>query len=425
MVVGYHWSSDDPPLEQIGEGRSWLPRGNGRSYGDVCLNDGGFLIDCLGIKRFIQFNTDTGALCCEAGVLIADILDLVVPHGWFLPVTPGTRFVTVGGAIANDVHGKNHHRAGTFGCHIIRFELLRSDGTRLECSPEINKDWFSATISGLGLTGIITWAELQLKSIAGPVIDQQIIRYDNLDEFMELSRKSDNEYEYTVAWVDCLAKGASRGRGLFIRGNHTSSVGVNQPSAPTRHMHIPFDPPFPLVNTLTLHLFNTLYYHRQRKSSSTSKLHYAPFFYPLDAIIDWNRIYGKRGFMQYQCVLHDDTAPDALKEILAKISHSGTGSFLAVLKVFGDIRSPGLMSFPRSGLTLALDFPNRGESTLDLLDQLDEITVAAHGAVYPAKDARMSAENFRLYYPSWEQLESYRDKQISSGFWRRVTGISI
>lgn len=397
-----------------------MPFGNGRSYGDVCLNDGGMLLDCRHLDRFIQFDPDTGVLRCESGVLLSEILSLTVPNNWFLPVTPGTQFVSLGGAIANDVHGKNHHKAGTFGSHVRCFELLRSDGTRFVCSPDDNSGFFNATIGGLGLTGVVTWAEIQLHPIHNPYIDQEIIRYGNLGEFFALASESDQAYEHTVAWIDCLAKGQQLGRGLFIRGNYAEAVEGRAPRPSSVRLSFPVDPPFALINGLTLKLFNNLYYRKQRSERVKGLVHYQPFFYPLDAIQAWNRVYGSKGFFQYQCAVPTDRMEDAIREILERIGRAGIGSFLAVLKRFGDRPSPGLLSFPLPGATLALDFPNNGAKTLRLLDQLDEVTRSAGGRVNPSKDARMRPEDFQNGYPSWTAFEAYADPQFSSSFWRRV-----
>lgn len=409
-------------LPECAADKTMLPFGNGRSYGDSCLNTDGVLIDCRRLDRFISFDSDTGVLRCEAGVLLADILDVTVPRGWFLPVSPGTKLVTVGGAIANDVHGKNHHREGTFGCHLRCFELLRSDGGRLLCAPEDNPDYFQATIGGLGLTGLVTWAEIQLKPIANAYIDQEIIRFHNLAEFFRLSRDSDETHEYTVAWIDCLAKDISLGRGLFVRGNHAPAIVNAELKAPGDGPSIPFAPPLSLVNQLSLRAFNAFYFNRQRGDHAASQVHYQPFFYPLDSIGNWNRMYGAKGFYQYQCVLPLARGEAGMTEILRKIAAAGTGSFLAVLKLFGDRPSPGLMSFPRSGVTLALDFPNSGDKVRGLMDQLDAITSEYGGAVYPAKDARMSSEMFRQAYPGLEEFSKWIDPAFSSSFWRRVGG---
>lgn len=399
---------------------SMLPYGNGRSYGDSCLNQDGTLLHTRGLDRYICFDPSTGLLDCEAGVLLSEILDLVVPQGWFLPVTPGTKFVTVGGAIANDVHGKNHHRAGTFGRHVQAFELLRSDGSRLYCTPAENPAWFAATIGGLGLTGMVTWARIQLRRIPGPWMTSEIHRFDDLAGFFQLSETSDRDYEYTVAWIDCAATGSGIGRGLFTRANHAPAYPDDRPPSPTRRMRVPFVPPMSLINPFSLRVFNALYYHRQRRPVAHVTTHYEPHFYPLDGVRNWNRIYGPRGFMQYQCVVPPVEAERCIDRLARLIAEAGGGSFLAVLKQFGELRSPGLLSFPRPGATLALDFPNNGKRTLQLLDRLDDVVATAGGAVYPAKDARMPGKLFRQYFPAWESFSKYIDPRFSSSFWRRV-----
>ncbi len=415
-IVPLHWR--DAPLPAA-EGKV-LAYGNGRSYGDVCLNDGGSLLYTRGLDRLIAFDAETGVLRCEAGMLFSEILDFAVPRGWFPPVTPGTRFVTVGGAIANDVHGKNHHRAGTFGEHLRRFELLRSDGARIECSPQQNGDLYAATIGGLGLTGLIVWAEFALQRIAGPWMDAATRRFGNLAEFFALSQASEADYAYNVAWIDCAAHGAAFGRGVFIRANHATAAEQVEARTPRQGgLRVPFTPPLSLINGLSLRAFNELYFRRAREGHALT--HYAPYFYPLDAIGEWNRIYGPRGFLQYQCVVPPASSAEAIAELLRRIAASGTGSFLAVLKVFGDRRPAGILSFARAGTTLALDFPNAGAATFALLDRLDDIVAAAGGAVYPAKDARMSGPRFRQYFPRWQEMLAHVDPQFSSGFWRRVT----
>jgi FAD/FMN-containing dehydrogenase len=419
------WSRHDPFPHASIEGKNVLPRGNGRSYGDSCLNDGGILIDMRGLDRFIAFDPDTGILRCEAGVLLADILELVVPLGWFIPSTPGTQLITVGGAIANDVHGKAHHRDGTFGRHVRCFELLRSDGSRRLCSPSENREWYEATIGGLGLTGVILWAEITLKPIANPYIESETIKCANLDDFLEVSAESDQDYEYTVAWLDCSASGPRLGRALFTRGNHAPAGLVRAPRPPKRGHRFPIEPPVSLVNGVTLRAFNSLYYNRQRQHRQRTLVHYAPFFYPLDAVLEWNRIYGPQGFFQYQCVLPGTDARPAVREVLERIAASGESSFLAVMKVFGDVPSPGILSFPREGVTLAVDFPNRGARTLALMERLDAVVRAAGGRNYPAKDARMSIESFQQFYPRWRELPPFIDPRFSSSFWRRVTGAAL
>ena len=392
--------------------------GNGRSYGDVCLNDGGHILLGRGLDRFIAFDAEQGILRAEAGVLLSEILDIIVPKGWFLPVTPGTRFVTLGGAVANDVHGKNHHRAGTF-CHQVRaFELVRSDGTRRVCSPTENPEWFAATVGGLGLTGLITWVEIQLRAIEGPWIQAESRRFGNLSEFLALSEESDRRHEFTVAWVDCAARGANLGHGILLSGNF-APASAGQGKRPKAHglLDVPFTPPISLINPLSLKAFNALY---SRKPEGAFLTHYEPFFYPLDAIGHWNRIYGPKGFLQYQCVLPPDVAEPALRELLGRIAGSGQGSFLAVLKRFGDKPSLGMLSFPRPGVTIALDFPMLGAMTLRLLDELDEVVAEAEGALYPAKDARIKPKMFLDVFLALNKFQQLRDAALSSSLFRRI-----
>jgi FAD/FMN-containing dehydrogenase len=408
-------------LEPLPAAGPILAFGNGRSYGDVCLNAGGTLLATRGLDRFVSFDAATGILECEAGVLLSDVIALTLPQGWFPAVTPGTALVTVGGAIANDVHGKNHHRAGTFAHHVLEFQLHRSDGQVLRCAPDQNADWFGATVGGLGLTGLISTARLRLRRVPGPWILGDSQRFDNLQEFFELAAQSDANYEYTVAWLDCAASGSKLGRGVFMRGNHRQH---DAPPPRERTLRFPLTPPVSPVTGLSVRLFNELYYHRPAAQQSNAIWHYQPFLFPLDRLLDWNRLYGPRGFFQYQCVLPGTEATAALSEMLRLIALSRQGSFLVVLKQFGNLPSRGLLSFPRPGATLALDFPNRGEATLRLLESLDAITRSVGGAVYPAKDARMSAHSFQQYFPAWSQLRDYIDPQFSSSFWRRVTGSS-
>jgi FAD/FMN-containing dehydrogenase len=415
------WRDESPDLSALQ--RPVLPYAYGRSYGDSCLNADGTLLDVSNLRRFISFDAEKGVLRCEAGVSLAEILNLIVLKGWFLPVVPGTKFVSVGGAIANDIHGKNHHVAGTFGSHVRRFKLVRSNGDRLICSPTENAEFYRATIGGLGLTGLITWAEIQLKRIPSPFIEIEQIRFSNVDEFFEIASESDQSHEYTVAWLDCLAGGDHLGRGLFIRGNHYECEPWSRRFKRRKWaIRVPFDAPSFILNTSTVKAFNTVVYYRSAFARRTRRItSYDPFFFPLDTILDWNRLYGKNGFLQYQCVvpIHDYRA---IKEILTRISRSGVQPFLNVFKKFGDVPSPGMLSFPRPGVTLALDFPYRGQKTLCLLETLDEIVRSSGGAVYPAKDARMSPESFDTYFPNWQAFSQYVDPKFSSSFWRRVTG---
>ncbi|MEP7175787.1 MAG: FAD-binding oxidoreductase [Gemmatimonadales bacterium] len=414
-VLPMVWRSESPPFERVD--KPLLPYACGRSYGDSCLNDGGVVIDVRPLDRLIAFDEEQGVLRCEAGVTLAAILALSVPRGWFLPVVPGTRWVSIGGAIANDIHGKNHHRAGTFGAHVTGLELLRSTGERVVCSP--GDPLFEATVGGLGLTGLILWAEIRLKRIPGPGIDMERIRFAGLDEFFELAAE-DHHFEYTVAWVDCLARGRRLGRGIYMRGDHAPLDGAApSPLAPAK-LRIPLDAPAGLLNAVTLGLFNEAYYRGQLRARRRVTLPYAPFFFPLDVVGDWGRLYGPNGFVQYQCVVPDEPGRGPIRAIFERISRSGEPASLAVLKRFGDMRSPGMLSFPREGMTLAVDFAVRGRRTLALLDDLDAVVREAGGAVYPAKDARMSAESFRAFFPGLERFTAHRDPKFSSSFWRRV-----
>lgn len=421
-VVPLSWISEIPDLSQ--SARPLLAYGMGRSYGDCCLNGEGTLLATRGLDKFIQFDTVNGILRCEAGVTLEAMLRVVLPAKWFLPVTPGTQFVTIGGAIANDVHGKNHHRAGSFGCHVRCFEVMRSDVGSAFCSREQNADLFEATIGGLGLTGLILWAEIQLKRVPGPWIDCEEIHFEKLEDFFELSLQSDESHEYTLAWVDCLSSGENLGRGIFIRGNHsetrTSNIEVHR-----RGTVIPGLPvPEFVVSRPTIRAFNWIYLHRSWRKIARSVLPFDTFFYPLDRLSNWNVLHGRRGFLQYQFVVPQENR-DAVREILELIVACKAPCALSVLKIFGSQHSPGMMSFPRPGVTLALDFPFRGTGTLELCERFDEVVRRNGGAVYPAKDARMSAESYKLYFPRWAEFSKFIDPKFSSDFWRRVTANEV
>lgn len=402
-------------------GRPALAYGLGRSYGDVCLNDGGVIIDTAGLDRFIAFDREAGVLRCEAGVSLADVLALVVPHGWFLPVTPGTKLVTVGGAVANDVHGKNHHAAGTFGRHVTRLELARSSGERLELAP--GDPLFAATVGGLGLTGLITWVEFRLHPIPSDRIDGTTTRFRTLRDFFRLSEAANARSPYVMAWVDTLRP---EGRGLLMDGDWAPAgddAGLPAPNTPARRApRLPFDAPEWALNPLSVRAFNAVYYRQQWADEKRARTPYEPFFYPLDVARDWNRGYGRRGFLQHQSVVPFEDGQEAVRELLARVAKSGAASFLAVLKTFGDLPSPGLLSFPRPGVTLALDFANRGERTIRLLRSMDDVVREAGGRVYPAKDACMTGESFRAFYPEWGAFAEHLDPAFSSSFWRRVMG---
>ncbi len=422
-VVPLNWTSDfplrPPPATRM------LPVGAGRSYGDVCLLGHGTLLRTRGpglsggMDRLLDFDPATGILCCEAGATLGEILDFAVPRGFFLPVSPGTKYVTVGGAIANDIHGKNHHVAGTFGRHVPRFELLRSDGTQLICSPAQNANWYAATIGGMGLTGLIAWAEVKLRPIVSRRIRYTGIKFSGVEEFIALS-EAHAKSEYTVSWIDCLATGHNFARGIFMAGEHDTVAAPLKRSKPAR-LSLPFNFPEFVLNRWSVGVFNALYYNKQHTKTKNAIVDYEPFFYPLDKLQHWNRMYGRDGFLQFQCVLPWEAGQPGLLEILKTISSSRLASFLAVLKVFGDAPSPGMMSFPKPGITLALDFPIRREIAFDLLERLAAITLEHKGRMYPAKDATMTAGQFQAFYPQWKKFAAYIDPAFDSAFWQRVT----
>ena len=399
-------------------GASGVAHGMGRSYGDACLNPQGTLWLTTGLDHFIAFDDRTGRLVCEAGVLLRDIQRLAVPRGWILPVTPGTQLVTVGGAIANDVHGKNHHVLGAFGDHVLRLTLLRTDGETIHCGPDERSDWFAATVGGVGLTGVIVQAEIQLRRIPGPWLETETIPYANLDEFFQLADDSEAQWEHTVSWIDCIP--GSGGRGVFMRGNPVAAK--RQPAPPGRQLTMPIVPPVSLVNRLSLRPFNMAYYHLKKWRAGRAVTHYEPFFYPLDNLLEWNRMYGPRGFFQYQSVVPRGVARDAVQSMLQEIARFGDGSFLAVLKTFGHRAPVGMLSFAQPGATLALDFPNHGEHTQKLFARLDAIVTEARGRIYLAKDARMPRALFEAGYPRLPEFLKYRDPGISSGLSRRLMG---
>ncbi len=396
-----------------------LPLGNGRSYGDVCTNSNGILIHSQNLQHFLEFDPENMTFSCESGCLLKDIQRFLVPRGFMLPVTPGTQLITVGGAIANDVHCKNHHKFGTFGHNVVEFTLVRSNGEELICSKTQNKELFEATIGGIGLTGLIINAKLKLRKVAGCLIDAENIPYKTLDEFYDIAKSSEGGFEHTVAWIDCITGNGERG--IFMRGNNADDQNAYDLNSSIK---VPFMMPFSLVNKLSLYGFNQLYYIAQKMKKRKFKAHYEKFFYPLDGILEWNRIYGPKGFFQYQCVVPFKNGFEAIKEIQKEIAKSGQGSFLGVLKTFGNMPPAGLMSFPEPGFTYALDFPNRGVKTEKLFKALDSIVENAGGRLYLAKDARQGRELFEKGYGTERinQFVKYCDPQFSSDLSRRLLG---
>jgi FAD/FMN-containing dehydrogenase len=365
----------------------------------------------------MAFDDANGLLTCEAGVLLRDIQRLVVARGWMLPVTPGTQLITLGGAIANDVHGKNHHVMGSFGDHVQSLRLLRTTGELIECGPNDKASWFKATVGGMGLTGVITQATVQLRRVYGPWLKTQNEPFTDLAGFFDLADTSEADWEHTVSWVDCLNK---KGLGVFMRGNHSDKKTGPMPAKDL--LNIPFVPPVSLVNPISLRPFNWAYYKIQARKRNTALVHYEPFFHPLDNVKNWNRIYGPRGFYQYQSVVPRAAGKEVVLAMLEAISRSGEGSFLAVLKTFGNRQSVGMMSFPMPGVTLALDFPNKGTKTQSLLRSLDDIVRSAGGRIYAAKDATMPRDLFEQGYPRLYEFIKFRDPGISSAMSRRLMG---
>lgn len=417
-VVDLAWTSD---AEITHSPFPMLAYGLGRSYGDVCLNDGGTVIRMEHCDRVISFDRSSGLLRAESGLSIADLLGLVVPHGWFIPVTPGTKFVTLGGAVANDVHGKNHHRVGTFGRHVTAFELLRSDGSRNLCSRAENTDLFKATIGGLGLTGLITWVEIQLTPIASRTIHEESIKVDSLAEVVRVTEESDKDWDYTVSWIDVMARGPKIGKGLVLRGRFQRDAdGTLSARSAKPLINVPMHAPSWLLSRPTIKMFNALWYRKHIGSRRQRSIDLEKFFYPLDAIGRWNLLYGKRGMLQYQCVVPSHGGVEVMHAILSAMQRGGVSSFLAVVKKFGDLPSPGMMSFPRPGLTLTLDMPNTGKRLMDALDVCDDLVVQAGGRVYAAKDARVRGQVFHSMYPEIQSFIPFIDPSFSSSFWRRI-----
>jgi FAD/FMN-containing dehydrogenase len=405
----YPWIESDVVLprsfsechQTIRNGGGFIARGLGRSYGDSSLAPG--VLDTRYLDHFLAFDPEEGILCCAAGVSLDAVLREFVPRGWFLPVVPGTRFVTVGGAVASDVHGKNHHCHGSFTDHVTELRILLGNGETVTASPTENPDLFRATCGGMGLTGVILSAAFRMIPIRSTWIRQTVIRARNLEEILFALESAANA-TYTVAWIDCLAQGRHLGRSVLMSGEHAEIRDLR--FSGKQPIPLPTDLPAGLISTATIRAFNTLYYHRARPGTSLVPL--TSFFFPLDAIGNWNRAYGKPGFLQYQVVLPRSGGIRGLEVILEAIARSGYGSPLAVLKIFG----PGngrYLSFPMEGYTLALDFPASPE-TLRLLDRLDEKVLKTEGRLYLTKDARMSPELFQAGYPEWRRFQSVRER---------------
>lgn len=415
-------------ISQLSPSREpYLPRGLGRSYGDASLNSSGKVILMERLNRILDFNEKTGIVRAEAGVTIEDLITTFVPRGWFPPVTPGTKDVTLGGCFACDVHGKNHHHTGSFAQHVKEMTILLPDHQTVKCSSKVRSEIFWATAGGMGLTGIIQEVTLQLIPIQTAFVKVHHYPAKNLDEMLDILSDPKKDDLYSVAWIDCLAKGDSLGRGVVMNGHHALLEDLPKEISPLKQnpkneASIPFYCPSWLLGKYGIKAFNALYYHFQSGKKSPFITDIDSFFYPLDAIKSWNRLYGKRGFLQYQCVFPHATARQGLHAILSLFSASGMPSFLAVLKRFGP-ENPGYLSFPKAGFTLALDIPMRDvEKVLPLLEKVDREVIQQKGRVYLAKDARLSPESFRAMYPRFP--EWWEEKRKIDPRWLQQSDLS-
>lgn len=397
----FKFDKEETLKQIINDNDGLIPYGNGRSYGDSALSNN--IINVKPKNYFIEFNEESGLLHVQAGVLLSDILESFIPRGWFLKVTPGTKLITIGGAIASDVHGKNHHVEGCFSECVEEFQIMQEDGEVVTCSKETTPELFKATCGGMGLTGIILDAKIYLKKINSQYIDQTTIKTKNLKETFDAFEEHSDK-PYSVAWIDCLAKGNEIGKCLLMVGDFRDDGKLDYRIK--KQKMIPFNFPSFALNNWSVRAFNWLYYGKTKDGVSKQIVNIDTFFYPLDAIGHWNRIYGKNGFTQYQFILPKEASYEGLKEVLATISKSGKGSFLAVLKLYGKANDNWL-SFPLEGYSLALDFKIE-KGLFELLDKLDETIVKYNGRIYLTKDVRVSKETFEKGYPQIETFRQYR-----------------
>ena len=418
-------------LPQLLNGKEPLiTRGNGRCYGDAALSEN--ILSSLAFNHIHSFNEQEGIITCESGVMLDELLELIVPKGWFLPVTPGTSYITVGGAVASDVHGKNHHKDGSFSNHVVELELMNASGETILCSPEEKTDLFAASCGGMGLTGVITKVSFRLKKIESSYITQRSVKAKNIDEIFRLFEENEGS-TYSVAWIDSMQKGKDLGRSVLMLGEHArkEELSNRQQMHPlkfprSKKLNVPFNFPSFTLNPYSIQAFNLAYYNKMLGSEKEDVVSYDPFFYPLDSILHWNRMYGKKGFVQYQMVLPLEQSRQGLIEILERINSRGMGSFLSVLKLFGEQES--LISFPMRGYTLALDFPIV-DGLFSLLDELDELVLKYGGRIYLAKDARMKPQTFWKGYPNSQKwvdiVKKYNpDQKFNSLLAQRLNIIS-
>lgn len=382
-----------------------IAHGAGRSYGDAGLNDGGDVILTGRLNRILAADWDKGTVVCEPGVTFGELLAVCLRHGYTVPVSPGTGFATIGGGVANDVHGKNHDMHGSFGDHVLWIDLLPPDGEPRRVSPKTGKALFAATVGGVGLTGIITAVNIKLRKVSSNSVELREQPAPDLDRFLEILGEARENTTFSVGWIDTTSRGSALGRGIL---ETAEPAAYSDDKKPPRRRRLPIDMPGFALNRMTVGLFNGLYYRRVPGNGRSRLVPLGEFLYPLDAIGDWNRLYGKRGFHQFQCVLPDAESPVGLRKLLETISQAGSASFLAVLKTLGG-EGRGYLSFPMRGHTLALDFPAKPGVT-ELLQKLERITLDHGGRIYLAKDSVMSAESFAAMYPKLDAMRAVLDK---------------
>lgn len=390
-------------------GGAVTPRGLGRSYGDSSI--GPRVLSTTALDRFVDFDTATGLVTCEAGVSLSTVVEVAVPRGWFLPVTPGTRWVTIGGAIASDVHGKNHHVAGSFSDHVVRMRVLTASGEVVETSRSTHPDLFHATCGGMGLTGLVLEATVRMIPVRSRNIVEVISKAPRLDAALDLFDER-RDATYSVGWIDLAAQGAHLGRSLVMDGEHAEDGDLSMPRRSVLGM--PFDAPSGMLNRFTIRAFNALYYARVRRPVTQHVVDHEPFFYPLDRISDWNRFYGRQGLLQWQCLIPEAAGRATLREVVRLIAGSGLASPLAVVKAFGP-GNDNHLSFPAQGYTLAVDLKVAPQA-FALCDRLDDLVISAGGRLYLTKDSRMSPESFRRSYPRVDEFEEVRRRWGAAGF---------
>jgi decaprenylphospho-beta-D-ribofuranose 2-oxidase len=400
----HSFESPEELLSWLKKDSNYIVHAEGRGYGDCALSP-----EVIFTRRFnniLDFDPQTGMVSCESGVTLAELIEVFLPRGWFISITPGTKFISVGGAIASDVHGKNHHNAGCFSECLLSFDLMLPDGKIVSCSRQKNKELFRATCGGMGLTGVILTATFRLQKMQSGYIRETILRAGSLPEIFDLF-ENHSSATYSVAWIDCLAKGQSMGRSLLMLGEFADTGSLEFPKS--KVVSLPIDLPAFTLNKYSLSVFNHFYYWRRSLPLMDRLVPLTKFFYPLDAIQHWNRLYGGKGFTQYQLVLPKEASFQGLEIILRRISQGDLPSFLGVLKLFGP-ENDNYLSFPLEGYSLALDFPIKAE-LFPFLDELDSMVTDHGGRLYLAKDVRMSKRVFRKGYPGWQKFRELREQR--------------